>query len=97
MKLNWNLSDSFPNELVVDAYRNPNVDSSTEKFEWGVPDYDKLAQFCIEKFGWNVEKVNEYLQPLKDLDKPSAVTVSDHFKSIEYVDSIVSSISLEAC
>ncbi|BFZ00205.1 hypothetical protein BsWGS_03244 [Bradybaena similaris] len=60
----------FPSEAVVDAYLHPQVDDSTEKFTWGLPDLDLLREFTKYKFGWSKEKADQSLLPMmKQLSK----------------------------
>ena len=41
------LPDSFPSELVYNAYMNPDVDKSSEEFSWSLPNLDLLRKFEI--------------------------------------------------
>ncbi|KAG2195365.1 hypothetical protein INT47_004473 [Mucor saturninus] len=54
----------FPDPRVKDAYYNPTVDKSTQKFEWGQPQLDSLRVFLTEAFGWSEEKADEVLLPV---------------------------------
>ncbi|OWA54764.1 putative DNA repair protein complementing XP-G cells-like protein [Hypsibius exemplaris] len=54
----------FPDNLVVQAYREPDVDRSTEKFTWGLPALDLLREYCRRKFGWKQQKSDEILLPI---------------------------------
>nr|CAG8491504.1 15213_t:CDS:10 [Entrophospora candida] len=36
------LNENFPNRHIWDAYLHPQVDDSTEEFQWGIPDIDLL-------------------------------------------------------
>ncbi|TKR81588.1 hypothetical protein L596_015434 [Steinernema carpocapsae] len=47
----------FPNEAIFDAYRNPLVDSSSERFKWGVVSFDPMFGFVWEKLGWSDAKM----------------------------------------
>lgn len=40
------LDDTWPNSAVQEAYLNPEVDSSTERFKWALPDLDGLRS-CV--------------------------------------------------
>ncbi|KAJ4296077.1 DNA repair protein rad2 [Collariella sp. IMI 366227] len=60
----------FPNPAVFDAYLNPEVDSSPEPFQWGVPDLDGLRQFLMGTVGWGRERTDEVLVPvIRDMNK----------------------------
>ncbi|CDF34506.1 DNA repair protein complementing XPG, RAD2 [Chondrus crispus] len=65
MKRNWEVREGFPNRQVAEAYRRPDVDKSTEKFKWGRVDFNGLARFCWDKFGWEHDKFNDAVAPLQ--------------------------------
>ncbi|KAI9362736.1 hypothetical protein BD770DRAFT_434037 [Pilaira anomala] len=58
------IPEDFPSRLVIDAYYNPLVDKSSQKFEWGQPQLDKLRLFLEEAFGWSEEKSDQVLLPV---------------------------------
>ena len=62
MKLN--LSESFPNKVIFNAYMNPTVDTSTERFVWGMPRLDELRRYAALRFGWTIEKCDQILIPV---------------------------------
>lgn len=64
----------FPNKAVINAYLNPIVNESTEKFKWGAPQVDSIVQFAQTNFDWDVSKTKSTLAPV--LKKVSARTVS---------------------
>ncbi|KAH7300955.1 hypothetical protein KP509_23G005600 [Ceratopteris richardii] len=67
---NWNFPESFPNPMVINAYKSPQVDTSSEAFTWGRPDLEVLRRLCLEKFGWDRSKSEELLLPvLKEYDR----------------------------
>lgn len=77
------LAERFPDAKVVDAYLNPDVDHSTEKFSWGRPDLDALRDYARERFGWKQDKVDEVLLPvIKKLNERDAQTHIDNFFSV---------------
>jgi len=60
----------FPNPAVYDAYLQPEVDSNTEPFQWGVPDLEGLRQFLMSTIGWSQERTDEVLVPvIRDMNK----------------------------
>jgi DNA excision repair protein ERCC-5 len=64
------LPPGFPNPAVFDAYIHPEVDSSPEPFQWGVPDLDGLRQFLMRTIGWSQERTDEVLVPvIRDLNR----------------------------
>lgn len=64
------LPPGFPNLAVDDAYLHPEVDSSTDPFQWGVPDLEGLRQFLMATIGWSKERTDEVLVPvIRDMNK----------------------------
>ncbi|CAK7198846.1 DNA repair protein rad2 [Sporothrix eucalyptigena] len=60
----------FPSPAVVDAYLQPEVDRSTEPFQWGVPDLDGLRNFLMATIGWSQERTDEVLVPvIRDMNR----------------------------
>ncbi|KAK1755054.1 DNA repair protein rad13 [Echria macrotheca] len=60
----------FPSPAVFEAYMKPEVDSNTEKFQWGVPDLDGLRQFLMATIGWGQERTDEVLVPvIRDMNR----------------------------
>ncbi|QRV89469.1 DNA repair protein UVH3 [Ceratobasidium sp. AG-Ba] len=58
------LTEEWPNPKVREAYLDPTVDQSEERFQWGLPDLDGLRQFLGEELSWNTSKVDETLLPI---------------------------------
>ncbi|KAK1783669.1 hypothetical protein QBC45DRAFT_474270 [Copromyces sp. CBS 386.78] len=54
----------FPNAAVFDAYLHPEVDSTPEPFQWGVPDLEGLRQYLMQTIGWSPERTGEVLVPV---------------------------------
>ena len=65
MKRNWEIREGFPNAAVFNAYKEPVIHESTEKFSWGSIDYEGLARFCWDKFGWDNVKFEGAVGPLR--------------------------------
>lgn len=64
------LPPGFPSPAVKDAYLTPRVDRSTEPFQWGVADLNRLRNFLMETIGWSQERVDEVLVPvIRDMNK----------------------------
>ncbi|TFA98281.1 DNA repair protein rad13 [Trichoderma ghanense] len=60
----------FPSPAVYEAYLHPMVDSSTEKFQWGVPDVAGLREYLMATIGWGKERTDEVLVPvIRDMNK----------------------------
>lgn len=64
LRKNWEIKESFPDNAVIQAYKEPNVDKSKDKFTFGRPDVAMISQFCRERFGWETSKVDELLLPV---------------------------------
>ncbi|KAM0254000.1 hypothetical protein ACHAQJ_007013 [Trichoderma viride] len=61
---------SFPSPGVYEAYLHPVVDSSTEPFQWGVPDVAGLREYLMATIGWSKERTDEVLVPvIRDMNK----------------------------
>ncbi|OQN96126.1 hypothetical protein B0A48_18041 [Cryoendolithus antarcticus] len=58
------LPTSFPDPRVASAYSDPDVDSSSQSFQWGVPDLDALREFLMATIGWTQERTDEVLVPV---------------------------------
>ncbi|PKK53691.1 hypothetical protein CI102_1471 [Trichoderma harzianum] len=60
----------FPSPAVYEAYLHPMVDSSTEPFQWGVPDVAGLREYLMATIGWGKERTDEVLVPvIRDMNK----------------------------
>lgn len=56
--------DTFPDPLIAQAYTAPQIDSSTQRFEWGLPDIDEIKYYMRDKSGWTAEKVDQIILPV---------------------------------
>ncbi|KAH7563133.1 hypothetical protein BM1_00180 [Bipolaris maydis] len=64
------LPTSFPDPRVADAYLHPEVDSSPEPFQWGVPDLAALRAYLSSQIGWSTERTDEVLVPvIRDMNR----------------------------
>lgn len=60
----------FPNAAVTEAYLKPDVDSTPEPFQWGVPDLNRLRDFLMATIGWSQERADEILVPvIRDMNR----------------------------
>ncbi|QSZ32307.1 hypothetical protein DSL72_001881 [Monilinia vaccinii-corymbosi] len=67
------LPPAFPSPAVTDAYLKPDVDSTAEAFQWGVPDLGQLREFLMATVGWGQERVDEILVPvIRDMNRREA-------------------------
>lgn len=63
----------FPSPAVFEAYLHPEVDSSAEHFQWGVPDVAGLRQFLMATIGWSEDRTDEVLVPVvRDMNRRDA-------------------------
>ena len=60
----WIPPKYFPDEKVLNAYLNPVVDTSEERFSWGTPDLDALIAFCHGRIGWPPEETKKLVLPV---------------------------------
>ncbi|XP_063376597.1 DNA excision repair protein ERCC-5 homolog [Cydia fagiglandana] len=79
---NVTLSDDFPSIRVVQAYMEPNVEKSEDKFTWGELDITVLRDYAKSKFGWSQQKFDEIIKPVlaRMKDRKNQKTVHDYFK-----------------
>lgn len=61
---NVKISQHFPSLKVIEAYLDPKIETSKEKFSWAKPDKVGLIDFAKEKFGWTQKKSEEILRPV---------------------------------
>ncbi|GEQ68141.1 hypothetical protein JCM33374_g1808 [Metschnikowia sp. JCM 33374] len=83
------LSDTFPDQVVVEAYKRPEVDHDESEFKWGVPSLDQIRSFLMYNVGWSQERVDEVMVPLiRNINKTRTggqqTTISEFFPQ-EYI------------
>ncbi|KAI2602250.1 PIN domain-like protein [Hypoxylon sp. NC1633] len=67
------LDPGFPSPAVFDAYLQPEVDSASEPFQWGVPDVAGLRAFLMATIGWSEDRTDEVLVPvIRDMNRREA-------------------------
>ncbi|XP_059049840.1 DNA excision repair protein ERCC-5 [Achroia grisella] len=84
---NVNVTDDFPSIRVVQAYLDPNVEKSKEKFTWGEIDITILRDYAKAKFGWSQSKLDEIINPVlsRMLDRKKQKNIHNYFKKkVEY-------------
>ncbi|XP_050552494.1 DNA excision repair protein ERCC-5 homolog [Spodoptera frugiperda] len=76
------LNEEFPSVRVVQAYLEPNIEKSEDKFTWGELDITILRDYTKAKFGWSQNKLDEIIKPvLKRMqDRKTQRSVQDFFK-----------------
>ena len=84
----WRLGEGFPSPAVLSAYRNPQVEKSSERFSWRTPDLVGLRLFMREKLNWSEGDTDQHLLPvMKELaQQQKAQTRIDGFFSLSYND-----------
>jgi DNA excision repair protein ERCC-5 len=60
----WIAPKHFPDERVFNAYWNPVVDTSRERFSWGMPNLDGLVVFCQQNLGWPADETKTLIHPI---------------------------------
>ena len=80
------LKESFPEQVVRNAYLHPNVHHRTEQFTWEYPDSQKIRAYMNEKVNWSEEKTNTQLGPV--------IRAVANFRSAERQASSLPSLSL---
>jgi DNA excision repair protein ERCC-5 len=60
----WVMGDTFPNRLVLHAYRHPNVSHNTSRFKWTPPDFEGLAAFAVQKLQFSETQAASVLLPV---------------------------------
>eukprot|EP01117_Protostelium_nocturnum_P005117 TRINITY_DN1859_c0_g1_i1.p1 TRINITY_DN1859_c0_g1~~TRINITY_DN1859_c0_g1_i1.p1 ORF type:complete len:1182 (+),score=541.09 TRINITY_DN1859_c0_g1_i1:84-3629(+) len=65
LKNRIDLEDDFPDEEIITAYIDPDVEHSLESFEWSAPNLDSIRQFAMRRFEWDKEKCDYYLLPIE--------------------------------
>lgn len=85
------LPESFPDDVIVAAYKSPEVDHDKSEFKWGVPSLDQIRSFLMYNVSWSQAKVDEVLIPLiRDMNRKKAEgtqsTISEFFPQ-EYIQS----------
>ena len=58
------LPETFPSDRIRLAYINPDVDNSTEKFTWAIPNFVDIRDYAADKFGWTRGKIDEIIKPV---------------------------------
>lgn len=67
------LPDSFPDNVISDAYKSPDVDHDKTEFKWGVPSLDQIRSFLMYNASWSQARVDEVMVPLiRDMNRKKA-------------------------
>lgn len=78
------LPESFPDNVIFDAYKQPEVDHDKSEFKWGVPSLDQIRSFLMYNVSWSQARVDEVMVPLiRDMNRKKAEgtqsTISEFF------------------
>ncbi|KAL4441195.1 hypothetical protein ABPG77_011432 [Micractinium sp. CCAP 211/92] len=80
VRRSWDPPASFPSAAVDQAYAEPKVDTSKEKFTFGRPDVELLRQFCQTRLGWTSQQADDLLLPVaKAFDQRQSQLTLDSF------------------
>ena len=60
----WIAPKNFPDAKVMNAYFKPVVDTSRERFTFGIPDIDGLIDFCCKHMNWSPEETHRAVLPV---------------------------------
>lgn len=83
-KRKWILTEDFPQDIIIKAYRSPSVDLSLESPTWGNIQKDKLEEYCKKTFKWNDSKIDDQLKPILVKETEQIVqTKMDHYITVE--------------
>jgi DNA excision repair protein ERCC-5 len=63
-RLRWVVPKDFPSNKVFQAYSQPVVDTSKQKFTFGLPDDERIRLFCRHKIGWDTAETDRALIPV---------------------------------
>ncbi|XP_075992652.1 rad2 superfamily protein mus201 [Anticarsia gemmatalis] len=76
------LTEDFPSVRVVQAYLEPNVERSEDKFSWGELDITILRDYTKTKFGWSQSKLDEIIKPVlkRIVERKTQRSMQDFFK-----------------
>jgi hypothetical protein len=64
LRTKWVAPENFPSDAVIMAYTNPVVDTSTQRFSFGVPDLEALVSFVTKHTGWAPEETRKMVKPV---------------------------------
>ncbi|XP_032243237.2 DNA excision repair protein ERCC-5 homolog isoform X2 [Nematostella vectensis] len=79
------LPTGFPSREVYDAYTDPVVDESRDRFEWARPDLHEIRMFASDKLGWTSKRTDELMLPvMKELNKNESQTTMEKFFQVKF-------------
>jgi len=84
----WVAPKHFPDVKVLNAYLNPVVDTSRERFSWGIPDLDGLTTFCHDHMGWTDDETKKLILPIIQRMKEGSMRQTRIDSFMRYEDGI---------
>ncbi|OEU17828.1 XPG_I-domain-containing protein [Fragilariopsis cylindrus CCMP1102] len=84
----WIASKNFPDAKVLNAYLKPVVDTSDERFTFGIPDLDGLVDFCYKHMGWSADETNRAVVPVIQKMEESSLRQTRIDSFMRYEDGI---------
>ena len=84
----WIAPKNFPDAKVLNAYLKPVVDTSDERFTFGIPDLDGLVDFCYKHMGWSADETNRAVVPVIQKMEESSLRQTRIDSFMRYEDGI---------
>ncbi|KAL3902443.1 MAG: hypothetical protein SGILL_010820, partial [Bacillariaceae sp.] len=84
----WVAPKYFPDDRVLNAYWNPVVDNSDERFTWGEPDLDGMIVFLNKQLGWPAEQTKSLINPILERLKESTMRQTRLDSFMKYEDGL---------
>ena len=84
----WIAPKNFPDAKVLNAYMKPVVDTSDERFTFGIPDLDGLVDFCYKHMGWSADETNRAVVPVIQKMEESSLRQTRIDSFMRYEDGI---------
>jgi hypothetical protein len=84
----WIAPKNFPDAKVLNAYMKPVVDTSRERFTFGIPDLDGLVDFCYKHMGWSADETNRAVVPVIQKMEESSLRQTRIDSFMRYEDGI---------
>ena len=79
-KRNWFVARSFPDKEIWNAYHKPNVHKDIDRINWKIQmNKESLIQICLERFGMELGRIKEILDPIDERLKQAVMFLSYFF------------------
>ena len=83
LRHSWQAPAQFPARDALEAYRQPNVDSSEKRFTWGDIDVDGLKRFCSKFVVDFDEMFDPFLKQIRENKRKKQQTLETYFTRYE--------------